>query len=102
VGPATNGDLKTKLGGKSDGVHDVGHTAAFGNQRWPLVDEPIMNLSCQIVALVRWLEELPLEGGAEIGGSAGDRCDGRHDTVSSVNLPILSPGLARSKSEEFS
>src|SRR5215470_4764289 len=89
---ATNRDLEAELGRKSDGIHDVGHTAASGNQCWPFVDQSVVDLSRLLVALVRWLEELSSEGGAKVGGSAGDRCDGRHDTVSSIQPAISSIG----------
>jgi hypothetical protein len=58
---ATNRDLEAELGRKSDGIHDVGHTAASGYQCWPLVDQPVVDFSRLLVALVRRLEELPSE-----------------------------------------
>src|SRR3954452_2111973 len=83
---APNRDLKTELGRKSDGIHDVGDASASGNYCRPFVDQPVVDLSRLLVALVLWCEELSSEGGFKVGGSAGDRCDGRHDTISSIQL----------------
>jgi hypothetical protein len=98
---AANRDLKAEPRRKSDGVHDIRHTAASGDQCRSLVDQPVVKLSRFLVALVRWSEELSSKGGAKVGGGAGDRCDGRHDTVSRFDPSILNRGPARGKSEEF-
>ncbi|WP_246667315.1 hypothetical protein [Bradyrhizobium sp. UNPA324] len=81
---AANRDLEAELGRKRDGINDIGHAAAPGNQCRPFVDQPIVDPSRLLITLVGWLEELSSEGSAKIGGSAGDRCDRRHDMVSSA------------------
>jgi hypothetical protein len=59
--PAANRDLETELTPELDGVDNVGHAAAAGNQRRTLVHEAIMDPSRLIVAGIAGLQQLPRE-----------------------------------------
>jgi hypothetical protein len=83
VAAATNRDQKAEFGGEIDGIHNIGQTAASGDQCRPFVDQPVVDLSRLLVARVSRLEELSSEGSGKIGGCASNRCDRRHNLVSS-------------------
>jgi hypothetical protein len=54
VTAASNGDFQIKLTRQVYDIGNVGHTPTTSNQRRPLVNQAVMNLSCLIVALVGW------------------------------------------------
>jgi hypothetical protein len=80
--PAANRDLETELTPELDGVDNVGHAAAAGNQRRTLVHEAIMDPSRLIVAGIAGLQQLPRErvGKFPRGVSNGSR--GGHELSS--------------------
>src|SRR5205807_8770665 len=56
VAAAAHGDLELLLARQFDRVDDVGDTAAPGDQRRPLVDQPVMDFSGILVARIGRLE----------------------------------------------
>ena len=74
VAAAAHGDLELLLARQFDRVDDVGDTAAPGDQRRPLVDQPVMDFSGILVARIGRLEEHPREGLAEFADRVAQRC----------------------------
>ena len=103
VTAATNRHLEAELAREIDGIDDVGHAAASGNQCRALVDQTVVDLPRVLVARVRRLQELAREGGGKFGAAlATDAID---DMACSPRLAchvFFHLGRARSKREEFS
>ena len=62
VAAAANRDLEAELARELDGIDDVGHAAASGDQCRALVHQSVVDLSRFLVAGVRRLQELSPEG----------------------------------------
>ena len=75
MAPAADRDFEVVLARQFYRVHNVGNATAARNQRRPLVDQTVMDLSRVIVAGIGRLQELPCEGLAKFADRvAQSRC----------------------------
>jgi hypothetical protein len=73
------------------GIDHVGHAAAAGDQRRPLVHQPVMHLSRVFVVGVAWLQQLPGEPAEKRRYGFGNRLRNGHR---------LLPGLVQGSLEQ--
>ena len=104
VAAAANRHLEAKLAREIDGIDHVGHAAASGDQRRPLVDQSVVDLPRVLVAHVRGLQELPPKNvlASSAAASATDAIDDMALSFDFGPPCFFHLGRARSKREEFS
>jgi hypothetical protein len=73
VATAADRHLQVQLSSEVDGVDDVGHAAASGNQCGAFVDQAVVDFACLLVARIGGLEELPREPAGKFADSVGDK-----------------------------
>ena len=72
VTAAANGHLEAQPAREIDCIDYIGHATAPGNQGRPLVDQPIVDPSCLVIAGVRGFQQLAGECRRKRGDSIGN------------------------------
>ena len=65
VAPTADGDLEAEIAAELDGIDDIGHAAAAGDQRRALVHQAVMDPSRIVIARIAGLQQLPRECAGE-------------------------------------
>jgi hypothetical protein len=66
VATAADGHLEVAFAAEADGVDDVSHGVAPGDERRALVDEPVVDTACSVIGVIGGGHEGPPERGANI------------------------------------
>ncbi len=69
---ATDCHLETELSREIDGVDDVGHATASGNQCRMLVHQTVMDFPCLLVTYIDGLKELSGKPAGKLDDSIGN------------------------------
>jgi hypothetical protein len=70
---AANRDFEIERTRHLHGIAYIRDAATPRDQRWPLVDQTIVDTARFVVARIRWLQELAGERGRELGERSGVR-----------------------------
>ena len=96
VAAAAHRHLQAQPACELDGIGHVGGAVAAGDQRGALVDQAVVDPSRVLIAAVRWLQQLPGEGGGGLGDGIGQGCDCAHGAFSCCGPAAPSSTLAAS------
>jgi hypothetical protein len=73
VAAASDGHFEAQLARDVDGVDDVGHATASGDQCGAFVNQSVVDLPCLLVTRVDGLEELAREPAGKFADGVGKR-----------------------------